>query len=147
MRSTALLLLDLLILFAKSLRPGGCKAIIAENLILRHQLTVLSRSRRKAPNLRARERIALGCLSLFISPRRLRSVAIVIKPATLLKFHRALVKRKYRRLFSNSGRKRRGAACTRQALLPRPRPCPRSILAHTPRAQQRQPLEHRPVSL
>ena len=117
MRSTALLLLDLLIVLAKSLRPRGYRAIIAENLILRHQLTVLSRSRRKAPNLRARERIALGCLSPFISPRRLRSVAIVIKPATLLKFHRALVKRKYRRLFSNSGRKRPGPTGPSQELI------------------------------
>ena len=35
-------------------------------------------------------------------------MAIIIKPATLLKFHRALVKRKYRRLFSNKNHKRPG---------------------------------------
>lgn len=105
MRSVIHLLLDLLILLARSVHPRGYKAIIAENLILKHQLSILARSRRKAPNLETHERVVLGLLSLFISPRRLRRVAIAIRPATLLKFHRALIKRKYHRLFSNSGRR------------------------------------------
>src|SRR6185436_5211981 len=42
-----------------------------------------------------------GC----IGAARLRRVAIVLKPATIVAFHRALVKRKYRLLFSP---KRRG---------------------------------------
>ncbi len=117
MRSATLLLLDLLVLLAKSLRRRGCKAIIAENLILRHQLAILARSRKKAPNLKARERMVLGYLSLFIAPRRLRSVAIAISPATLLKFHRALVKRKYHHLFSNSARREPGPKGPSQELI------------------------------
>jgi hypothetical protein len=34
-----------------------------------------------------------GALSLLVSHRRLFTVAIIIKPATLLKFHRALIQR------------------------------------------------------
>ena len=46
-----------------------------------------------------------------------RSLAIVIKPATLLKFHRDLVKRKYSRLFSNKGDKRPGPKGPSQDLI------------------------------
>ena len=42
-------------------------------------------------------------MSLFLSPGRIRKVAIGLRPATLLAFHQALVRRKYRRLFSSSG--------------------------------------------
>jgi putative transposase len=38
--------------------------------------------------------------SLFLKPPRLVRAAIVLKPSTLLNFHRALVRRKYRLLFS-----------------------------------------------
>lgn len=116
-RSAILLLVHLLVLLAKVLRPHGIKAIIAENLMLKHQLTILDRPRKRAPNLKSSDRVVLGWLSLFVAPRRLRSVAIMIKPATLLKFHRALVKRKYRRLFSNSGYRRPGPKGPSQELI------------------------------
>ena len=93
MKSVAFLFIHLLVLFAKSLKFGGTKAIIAENLMLKQQLIVLSRARRKAPNLQTSDRFLLGALSLLVSPRRLFTVAIIIKPATLLKFRRALVNR------------------------------------------------------
>jgi hypothetical protein len=96
------------LLIVKALRPGGVKALIAENLLLKHQLGILARARQKSPNLKTNDRFLLGALSLLISPRRLFTVAIIIKPATLLKFHHALVKHKYRRLFSNRGHKRPG---------------------------------------
>jgi len=108
MKSAVLLIVHSLVLIVKALRPGGVKAIIAENVLLRHQLAILSRSRQKAPNLHTSDRFLFGTLSLLISPRRLFTVAIIIKPATLLKFHRALVKRKYRRLFSKKGHRRPG---------------------------------------
>ncbi|XOV85446.1 MAG: integrase core domain-containing protein [bacterium] len=95
-------------LIANASRPGGIKALIAENLILKNQLSVLSRARQKAPNLTAADRFLFGMLSLGVARKRLRSVAIVIKPSTLLNFHRALVKRKYRRLFGNRGHRRPG---------------------------------------
>ena len=117
MTSAVLLFVHFLVLIANALRPGGIKALIAENLILKHQLTVLSRARQKAPNLTATDQFLFGMLSLVVARKRLRSVAVVIKPSTLLKFHRALVKRKYRRLFGNSGRRRPGPKGPSQALI------------------------------
>src|SRR5215468_9122584 len=41
-------------------------------------------------------------------PRRLIRVAVVLKPSTVLRFHRALTTRKYRQLFSSTGQKKTG---------------------------------------
>ena len=108
MRSIGFLLLHLAILVLKVLRSGGTKTVIAENLILRHQLSVLNRSNRRAPNLKPSDRVTLGLFSLLVKPARLKSVAIVVQPATLLKFHRALVRRKYQRLFSAKSHRKPG---------------------------------------
>ena len=54
--------------------------------------------------LEGEDRLLCGLGSLFLSPGRLRKVAIGVRPSTLLQFHQALVRRKYRRLFSSSGR-------------------------------------------
>ena len=91
---------------AKLCRPGGVRAVIAENLLLKQQLIVLRRPRKRAPNLTTVDRLLCGFGSLFLGPGRLRKVAIGVRPSTLLAFHRALVHRKYRRLFSSSHRPR-----------------------------------------
>jgi transposase InsO family protein len=82
------------------LRPGGIKSIAAENLILRQQLIVLKRSGRRSPRLTQNDRMLFAILAHIIPHGRLRKLAIIVKPATILKFHRALVKRKYRLLYS-----------------------------------------------
>ena len=84
--------------------PGGVRAVIAENLLLKQQLIVLRRARRRAPNLTVGDRILFGFGSLFLSLGRIRKVAIGVRPATLLRFHQAFVRRKYRRLFSSNHR-------------------------------------------
>jgi transposase InsO family protein len=76
--------------------------VIAENLLLKQQLIVLRRARQRAPNLTLRDRLLCGFGALFLAPGRMRKVAIAGRPATLLAFHRALVRRKYRRLLSMS---------------------------------------------
>ncbi len=45
--------------------------------------------------------------TLFLSPGRIRKCGTLIKPATLLKFHKALVDRKYRLLFSSAFSRRK----------------------------------------
>jgi len=47
----------------------------------------------------------LGLTTLFMSPHRIPQLASILKPATLLKFHKALVDRKYRLLFSSYARR------------------------------------------
>ena len=100
MRELAILLVHLIATFAKCLRPGGVRGVLAESVLLKHQLIVLNRSRERAPNLRAADRVIAALCARFIEPRRLFKSAIVIKPSTILRFHRALVARKYRLLFT-----------------------------------------------
>jgi putative transposase len=85
------------------LRPTGAKALIAENLLLRQQLLLLRRSRRRSPNLCPRDRLVFGLGSLFLSPRRLARVALLVRPSTLLRCHRALTRLKLRWLYSSAG--------------------------------------------
>ena len=49
----------------------------------------------------------LGLTTLFLNPCRIPKLGALIKPATLLKFHKALVDRKYRLLFSSSSPRRK----------------------------------------
>lgn len=107
MRELLILAIHLLVTFAKLLRPGGVRAVAAESLLLKHQLLISNRSRHRAPNLTILDRVVLGLTTLFISPRRIAKLGTLIKPATLFKFHQALVDRKYRLLFSSSSRRRK----------------------------------------
>ena len=60
----------------------------------------LSRARQRTPRLSVIDRFLFGWWLLFLTPRRLLRAAILPKPSTLLRFHAALVKRKYHRLFT-----------------------------------------------
>jgi len=82
------------------MRPGGARAIVAESLLVKHQLVILNRGRERAPNLRPMDRVIAGLCTLVIRPGRLLRIAVVLRPSTLLAFHAELVKRKYRQLFS-----------------------------------------------
>ena len=108
MKDAIYLLLHLLSATAKLIQPGGRKAVVAENLLLKQQLIIHSRSRQRAPNLTTRDRTLLGFFSLFLNPRRLARSAVIIKPSTLLAFHNALKKRKYRVLYSPRGGRKPG---------------------------------------
>ena len=104
MQDLLLALFHLIVVAAKLCGRGGVRAVIAENLLLKQQLIVLRRSRQRAPNLTGRDRLLCGFGSLFLSPGRLRKVAIGLRPSTLLAFHHALVRVKYHRLFASSPR-------------------------------------------
>jgi len=107
MRDLLILAIHLLVTVAKLLRPGGVRAVAAESLLLKHQLLISNRCRHRAPNLTTLDRLVLGLCALFVSPRRIAKLGALVKPATLLKFHQALVDRKYRLLFSFSSRRRK----------------------------------------
>jgi hypothetical protein len=82
--------------------------VVAESVLVRHQLLILNRGRKRAPNLRAWDRIFARLSTLFISRARLLRSAIALKPSTLLHLHHALIKRKYRLLFSQKRLRRPG---------------------------------------
>ena len=92
MKDLLLTLLHLAVTTAKPCGPGGVRAVIAENLLLKQQLIVLRRARQRAPNLMLSDRLLCGFGSLFLSPGRIRKVAIGVRPLTLLAFHQALVR-------------------------------------------------------
>ncbi len=104
MKDLLILLAHLLTTIAKLLGPVGARAVIADSLLMKQQLLVVNRSRRRAPNLSAIDRFLFGFCSLFLDPRRIQRAAVIIRPSTLLRFHALLKSRKYRLLYS-SGRK------------------------------------------
>ena len=60
MKEAFYLLFHLFTTLAKLIRPGGNRTVIAENLLLKQQLIIHSRSRQRAPNLTTRDRALLG---------------------------------------------------------------------------------------
>jgi hypothetical protein len=100
MRNLAVLVIHLIATLARLLGPGGVRSLVAESLLLKHQLLIVNRSRQRSPNLSASDRILAGVLALLVHPTRLLRSAIALKPSTLLPLHKALSKQKYRMLFS-----------------------------------------------
>ena len=93
---------------ARLLGPGGVRSLVAESLLLKHQLLIVNRSRQRSPNLSAGDRILAGLLALLVRPTRLLRSAIALKPSTLLGLHKVLSKQKYRLLFSPNRRRQPG---------------------------------------
>jgi len=100
MKVLLLMLAHLLTTLAQLLGPGGAKAIVADSLLMKQQLLIINRSRRRAPNLTAIDRLLLGFWSLFLSPHHIQRAAVILKPTTLFKFHDILQKRKFRLLYT-----------------------------------------------
>jgi putative transposase len=100
MRDLATLFVHLIWTVFRLLSPGGVRSVVAESVLLRHPLVILNRPRERAPNLRRTDRLIAGPCALLIRPARVLRTAVVLKPSTLMGLHHALVKRKYRRLFT-----------------------------------------------
>ena len=108
MRDLFVLFVHLVVITVRLMRPGGARAIVAESLLLKQQLLIVTRSRRRAPDLRPLDRIVAGLCVGLVRRARLHRYAIVLKPATILRFQRLLVSRKYKELFSSKRRGRPG---------------------------------------
>ena len=108
MRDFAIVFVHLIVTLARLVRPGGMRSVVAESVLVRHQLLILNRGRKRAPNLRATDRIIAGLCTLFMRPARVLHSAIVLKPSTLLRLHSVLRQRKCRMLFSPTCRRRPG---------------------------------------
>jgi putative transposase len=86
MRHLVVLFIHFLATLFCLLGPGGVRSIVAESLLLKHQLLLLSRSRQRSPSLSAWDRILAGLMTLLVRPTRLFRSAIILKPSTLLRF-------------------------------------------------------------
>jgi putative transposase len=88
MKDLLLAPLHLAVMTVKLCGPGGVLAVIAENLLLKQQLIVLRRARRRAPNLPLSDRPICALGSLFLSPGRIRKVAVGVCPRRSWRFIR-----------------------------------------------------------
>jgi hypothetical protein len=52
-------------------------SLVAESVLVRHQLLILHRGRKRVPNLRATDQIIAGLCTLFLRPARVLRSAIV----------------------------------------------------------------------
>src|SRR6266550_9449842 len=102
MRDFALLFVHLVVTLVRLAGPGGVRSVVAESLLVKHQLVILNRPRKRAPSLRVSDRLVAGLCTLLIRPVRLAHSAIVLKPS-LLRFHQ-----KYRLLFAPHSRPKPG---------------------------------------
>src|SRR5262249_51496742 len=100
MRDIFTLFLHAIVTIIRLARPGGLRAVVAESVLVRHQVLILNRGRKRAPNLRVADRIIAGLCTLMMRPARVLRSAVVLKTSTLLHFHKMLVQQKYRMLFS-----------------------------------------------
>jgi putative transposase len=117
MRDVIILFVHLMVTLVRLARPGGLRSVVAESVLVKHQLLILHRGRKRAPILRAAERIIAGLCTLFLNPARILRSAIVLKPSTLLHLQHVLVKRKYRLLFSPKHRRPPGPKGPNQELI------------------------------
>ena len=118
MRHLVVLFIHFIATLAHLLGPGGVRSVVAESLLLKHQLLIVNRSRQRTPNLRSSDRILAGLMALLVRPTRLLRSAIVLKPSTLLAIHKAISKQKYRLLFSSKRRRKPGPIRQRHAQEP-----------------------------
>jgi len=86
MRDVVILFVHVIVNLLRLAGPGGLRSVVAESVLVKHQLRILNRGRKRAPNLRA----------------------VVLKPSTLLHLHSVLRRRKYRMLFSPKRGRRPG---------------------------------------
>jgi len=117
MRDFLILFVHLVVTVARLVRPGGLRSVVAESVLVRHQLLVLNRRRHRVPNRRGADRIIAGLCTFSMRPARVLRSAIARKPSTLLRLHSVLRKRKCRMLFSPERGQRPSQKGPNQALI------------------------------
>jgi putative transposase len=117
MRDVLILFVHAIVTIVRLAGPAGLRAVVAESVLVKHQLLILNRGRMRAPNLRSSDRLIAGLCTLFIRRARMLRSAVVLKPSTLLNLHAVLTKRKYQQLFSPRSDHRPGPKGPTQELI------------------------------
>jgi hypothetical protein len=68
MRDLGILFIDLLTTVVKLMGSGGSRAVIAESLLVKHQLVILNRGCERAPDPRPMDRVVAGLWALLVRP-------------------------------------------------------------------------------
>jgi hypothetical protein len=69
MRELVVLLLHVVATVARLAGPGGARSVVAESVLVKHQLLILNRFRRRASNLSLADRIVAGVSAFLMRPR------------------------------------------------------------------------------
>ena len=85
MRDPIILLVHLIATLARLMGPGGLRSVVAESVLVKQQLP-----HSESLAARASDRILTGVCALFMRPARVIRSAIMLRPSTILEFHRAL---------------------------------------------------------
>ena len=83
MRDLVVLFVRLVFTIARLSRPGGLRPAVAESILIKHQLQILNRWRKRSPNLRSSDRIIVSFCALLIRRARLILSAVTLKPSRL----------------------------------------------------------------
>jgi hypothetical protein len=77
-RDLAVLFLHLLTTVTRLAGSGGLRSVVAESLLVKHQLLILNRSRKRSPNLRFSDCVVAGLCALLCmaNSKMLRKLAI-----------------------------------------------------------------------
>ena len=70
MRDFAIVFVHLIVTLARLATPGGLRSVVAESVLIRHQLIILNRGRKRAPNLRFTDRIIVALCTVFMRAAR-----------------------------------------------------------------------------
>src|SRR5262245_41037898 len=84
MRDILTLFMHAIVTVIRLAQPGGLRAVVAESILMRHQVQIVNRGRKRAPNLRSSDRIIAGLCTLVMRPARVLRSAVVLKTSTLL---------------------------------------------------------------
>jgi putative transposase len=71
MRHLIVPFIHFLSIMARLLGPGGVRSLVAESLLLKHQLLIVNRSRQRSPNLSGWHSILADLLVFLVLPTRL----------------------------------------------------------------------------
>jgi len=72
------LISHLLVTLAKLGARAGLGALVAESLAVKHQLVIMKRAQRRAPNLTSWDRLALGGCALLVPPKGRSKMAVIL---------------------------------------------------------------------
>jgi len=80
MGDVLILFIRLIVTAVRVMRPGGIRSVVAESILLRHQLLVFNRLRYRAPYLRLIDRVVAGlCAGLLRPARRLVVLGVLFE--------------------------------------------------------------------
>src|SRR5215813_14120942 len=68
MRDIFSLFLHAIVTIIRLGKPGGLRSVVAESVLMRHQVLILNRGRKRAANLRSSDRIIAGLCTLLMRP-------------------------------------------------------------------------------